>query len=98
MLLSPSIVRVAIGEDAVFVYRIALTGDQDVINNIEIAITNSEVSAAELSTISDQGNDIYYVIFPTVSALINEAEFVLQFNGSTISSTATIAVLCKLIK
>ena len=90
--------QVALGEDAVFVYRIALADDQDVINSVEIAITNADVSAAEISTIAEQGNDIYHVIFSNVNSFLNQAEFVLQFNEVTISSTATIIVLRKLIK
>ena len=98
VLLSASTVRVALGEDAVFVYRIALVDDRSVINNVQISITNSEIPAAELSIIVEQGNDIYHVIFSNVSSLLDQAEFVLQFNGNTISSTATIAVLCKYYK
>ena len=94
MLLSPSTARVTLGDDAVFVYRIALANDQNVINNVNIRF-NLEITAAEISTIVEQGNDIYHVIFSNVSSLLNQAEFVLEFNGNTISSTATIAVLCK---
>ena len=95
VLLSPSIVRVAVGEDAVFVYRIALADDQNVINNVQVVITNSEISAANFTTIVEQGNDIYHVIFTNVSALLNQAEFLLQFNGNVISTNATIIILCK---
>ena len=98
VLLSPSTQRVAAGEDAVFVYRIALADDQNVMNNVEISITNSELPADELSTIVGQGNDIYHVTFTNVTALLNQAEFVLQYNEAIISNTATIAVLRKLIK
>ena len=98
VLLSPSTQRVVAGEDAVFIYRIALADNQNVVDNIGIGIINSEVSTTELSTIIDQGNDIYHVTFSNVSVLLNQAEFVLQFNEATISNTATIAVLCKLIK
>ena len=98
VLLSPSTQRVTAGEDAVFVYRIALSDDQNVINNVEISITNSELPADELSTIVEQGNDIYHVTFANVTALLNQAEFVLQYNEAVISNIATIAVLRKLIK
>lgn len=97
VLLSPSTQRIAAGEDAVFIYRIALADNLNVVDNIEISIINSEVSAAELSTITEQGNDIYHVTFPNVNVVLNQAEFVLQFNEATISTTATIAVLCKLL-
>ena len=95
VLLSPSTVRVTLGEDAIFIYRIALVDNQDVINSVQVFITNSEITEAILPTVVDQGNDIYHIIFSNVGSVLNQAEFVLQFNGFTISSTATIAVLRK---
>lgn len=96
VLLSPPMARVALGEDAVFVYRIALANDQNVINNVNIVFDNfSEMSETDLPTIVEQGNDIYRVIFSSISSRLDQVEFALQFNGNTISSTATITVLCK---
>ena len=95
MLLSPSTVRIAAGEDAVFIYRIALADDVNVINNVQVNFPNSEIPELSTLTIVGQGNDIYHVTFSNVGPILNQAEFVLQFNGNTISSTATIVVLCK---
>jgi len=94
-LLSPSTVRTVMGEDVVFVYRIALPGDDDVLENVQVVITNVDVSGSEVSMIVDQGNDIYHVVFPQVGSVLDQAEVVLEYNEFTITSTVHIAVLCK---
>jgi len=94
-LLSSDIVRVVIGEDAVFIYRIALPGDNDVLENLRVVITNVDISGSDVSMIIDQGNDVYHVIFAQVGSVLDQAEFVLEYNEFAITSTARIAVLRK---
>ena len=74
-------------EDATFVYCITLADNTNVLQNIRIAITN-QVSGANSSIIVVQGNDIYKVIFPNVSTALDQAEFLLQLNQSTITRAA----------
>jgi len=95
-LLSSGTVRAVTGEDVVFVYRIALPEDDDVLESLRVVVTNVDVSGSDVSMIVDQGNDIYHVIFPQVVSVLDQAEFVLEYNEFTITSIARIAVLCKL--
>ena len=99
-MLSSRTVQVPVGENATFVYRIALTGDVDVVDNVQVFFTNTEgVSGADVSMIVGQGNDIYHVIFPISSSQIgstlDQAEFDLQFSGLPITNRSRIDVLCK---
>jgi len=98
--LSSSTAQVIVGENATFVYRIALTGDADVVTNVQVVFTNTEgVIGAEVSTIVDQGNNIYHVIFPVSSSqlgsALDQAEFVLRFSGQQITNRSRIDILCK---
>ena len=93
MLLSSPTVRVTEGQNATFVYRIALADDVNVLQSVKVVITNLELSGTNLSIIVDLGNDIYEVIFPTVSSILDQVRFVLQINQSTVTGTAHIAVL-----
>ena len=86
-LLSLARARVNEGEDATFVYCITLADNTNVLRNIRIAITN-QVSGANSSIIVVQGNDICKVIFPNVSTALDQAEFLLQLNQSTITRAA----------
>ena len=95
-LLSPGTVRVVTGEDAVFVYRIALPGDDDVLENVQVVVTNVDVSGADVSMIVEQGNDIYHVIFPQVGSVLDQATVVLEYNEFAITSIVQIAILRKL--
>lgn len=98
--MSSSTVQVPVGDNATFVYRIALTGDVDVVDNVQVLFTNTEgISGADVSMIVDQGNDIYHVIFPISSAqlgsTLHQAEFELEFSGLPITNRSRINVLCK---
>ena len=79
-----------------FVYRIALPGDVDVLENVQVVVTNVDISGADVSMIVGQGNDIYHVIFPQVGSVLDQAEIVLEYNEFTITNIARIAILCKL--
>ena len=98
--MSSSTVQVPVGEDAIFVYRMALNGDVDVVDNVQVSFTNTaEVSGADVAMIVNQGNDIYHVIFPISIQLgntLDQAEFELEFSGLPITNRSRIDVLCEL--
>jgi len=100
ILLSSSTVQVPVGDNATFAYRIALTGDADIVDNVQVVFTNTEgISGADVSMIVNQGNDIYHVIFPISTAqlgsTLDQTEFELEFSGLPITNRSLIDVQCK---